>query len=64
MIWVNGKGYPWENLTIKQLLENMAFAFPLMVVTINNKFVPKEEYDHTIIREGDVVKAMHLISGG
>ncbi|MHB1405882.1 MAG: sulfur carrier protein ThiS [Desulfitobacteriaceae bacterium] len=65
MIRVNGKEYPWEGvLTVKELLDKMRFTFPLMAVAINGKAVSREEYAKTLVRDGDDVKAIHLISGG
>lgn len=65
MIKVNGKEYPWEEeLTVTKLLDKMRFTFPLMAVAVNGKAVSREEYEAVVIRDGDDVKAIHLISGG
>lgn len=65
MIKVNGKEYPWEEeLTVQELLDKMKFTFPLMAVAINGKAVSREEYVTVLVRDGDDVKAIHLISGG
>lgn len=65
MIKVNGKEYPLDKeLTVQELLDQMRFTFPLMAVAINGKAVSREEYGTTFVRDGDDVKAIHLISGG
>ena len=62
---VNGKVYPWEEeLTVQIILDKMKFTFPLMIVDINGKVVPKVEYTCTVIQDGDDIKAIHLICGG
>lgn len=65
MIKVNGKDYPWEEeLTVQLLLDKMKFTFPLIIVDINGKVVPKGAYTCTVIEDGDDIKVIHLICGG
>ena len=65
MIKVNGKDYPWkEGLTVKQLLAEMNFTFPLIIVVINGKAIPKSEFTCTVIKNEDDIQAIHLICGG
>lgn len=65
MIKVNGKDYPWqEGLTVKQILDNKGYTFPLLVVLINGKSVSDQEYFSTFIKNGDYVQVIHLVSGG
>ena len=65
MIKVNGRDFPWEQgLTVQALLDKLTFTFPLMAVAINDKGVTREEYAATLIEDGDVIKAIHLICGG
>ena len=53
-----------EELTVKVLMELKNFTYSRIIVSINSKFVPAEEYASTIIRDGDDVKAIHLLAGG
>ena len=65
MIKVNGKDFPWEEgLTITQLLDKKGYTFPLLVIMINGKSIPKDEYGNTVVKDGDYVQVIHLISGG
>ncbi|HBV88745.1 MAG TPA: thiamine biosynthesis protein ThiS [Desulfosporosinus sp.] len=65
MIKVNGRDYPWRaELSVKQLLAEMNFTFPLIIVVINGKTVPKDEFTCTVIENGDDIQAIHLICGG
>lgn len=53
-----------EYLTVTQLLKEMKFTFKIITVKHNGHFIKKEDYDTTIIRHGDVVAAIHMITGG
>ena len=53
-----------EELTVEALMEFKNFTYSRIIVSINNKFVPVEEYASTIIHDGDDVKAIHLLAGG
>lgn len=53
-----------SELTVKELLTEKNFTFKMLVIKINNKLVRKENYDSTVILEGDNVSVIHLISGG
>lgn len=53
-----------DNMTISELLKEKNFTFKLLVVKINGILVKKEEYQSAIIKHGDKVDVIHLISGG
>lgn len=54
----------YDTISVKELLELRKFSFKLLVVKINGKLVPRDAYEQTLIREGDKVMVLHLISGG
>ncbi|KAB3531037.1 sulfur carrier protein ThiS [Alkaliphilus pronyensis] len=65
MIKVNSKDFEWEEgLTVQKLLDKKKYTFPKIYVTINGEIVEKEEYDITLIKDGDDVKVIHLLAGG
>ena len=65
MIEVNGKEAEWiENETVSQLLERMRYVFPLVVVKINNKVVPKNDFSKVTVPDNSQVSVIHMISGG
>lgn len=67
MIKVNGFDFPWEEgLTVTKLLEKKGYTFNanLIVVRINNETISEEEYDTTLINDGDEVQALHIFGGG
>ena len=53
-----------KEVSVKELLKIKNFTFPMIVVKINGKLVKKIEFEKTIIKNGDEVTALHLISGG
>jgi thiamine biosynthesis protein ThiS len=53
-----------ETLSVRELLNEMNFTFPLIVVKVNGHLVRKEEYERIFVGDGDNVEAIHLISGG
>ncbi|MBN2681184.1 MAG: sulfur carrier protein ThiS [Bacteroidales bacterium] len=53
-----------EDITVKELLEIKNFTFKLLVIKINDVFVPREYYSTTKIKNGDIVSVLHLVSGG
>jgi thiamine biosynthesis protein ThiS len=53
-----------EELTVNELLREKNYTFKLLVTKINGKLVKKDERDSQIIRNGDDVTVLHMISGG
>lgn len=53
-----------ENLTVADLIRIKNFTFKLLVTKVNGQLVRKEDRDKALIRNGDDVMVLHLISGG
>lgn len=53
-----------DQLTINQLLTLKNFTFRMMVIKVNGKLIKKSQRESTIIRDGDDVQVLHMISGG
>lgn len=65
MIKLNGRDKEWEEkLSVSLLLEKCKYTFPLIMVKVNGKYIPKEEYKDTAIMDGDDVQVIHSIAGG
>ncbi len=60
----NKERFEAEKLTVSELLALKKFTFKMLIIKINNQLVPKDEYGSRVIREGDDVMVLHLISGG
>ena len=64
-IEVNGRKIEWiENETVKDLLKRMRYTFPLVVVKINDKVVPRSNFPDFIIPDNSKIAVIHMISGG
>lgn len=54
-----------EGLTVKQLIEAENVENPLYVtVTINDDFVKSDEFDTTVINDGDEIEFLYFMGGG
>ncbi len=51
-------------ISVEELLKLKNFTFPMIIVKINGKLIKRPEYSDSIIKSGDNVAAVHLISGG
>ena len=62
---VNGKVVDWiENETVKELLKRMRYTFPLVVVKINEKVVPRKDFSEVKIPDNSIIAVIHMVSGG
>jgi thiamine biosynthesis protein ThiS len=53
-----------EPISLAELIDYKNFSFKLLVTKVNGKLVKKEERDEVMIRPGDEVQVLHMISGG
>ncbi len=53
-----------DQLSIDELIQEKNFTFKLLVTKINGKLVKKDERSTAIIKDGDDVAILHMISGG
>jgi thiamine biosynthesis protein ThiS len=51
-------------LTVNELLQVKKFTFKMLVIKVNGQLVKKSEHNTTIVKDGDDVMVLHLISGG
>ncbi len=56
------KGY--DRITIQELLDIKKFTFKSLIVKVNGIVIKKEDYDKTVIYDGDDVAVIHLLAGG
>jgi thiamine biosynthesis protein ThiS len=52
------------SITVSELLKIKTYTFKMLIVKINDILVKRDDYSTTIIKEGDNVQVIHLISGG
>ncbi len=65
-IILNNRTEEFDNheLTISSVMELKSFTFKMLVVRLNDQLVKKEDYSTTIVKDGDDLKIIHLVSGG
>lgn len=56
--------FAFDQLTVSEIMKIKNFTFKLLIVKLNDVVVPKDEYDTCIVKEGDNLMILHLISGG
>ena len=67
MIRVNNGKFEieWEEgMTVDLLRAGCKFTFDMIVVKVNGKVIPRDEYKTYEIKDGDEVGVIHLIAGG
>jgi len=65
VIEVNGKTIDFvEGETIKDLLKRMRYTFPLVVVKINDKVIPRTSFKDEKVIDNSKIAVIHMISGG
>jgi len=53
-----------DEISLSELIKLKNFTFKLLVTKVNGKLVKKDAWDNYIIRHGDDVSVLHMISGG
>lgn len=53
-----------DNITLSELLSLKQYTFKMMITKINGRLIKKSEREAAIIKEGDDVHVIHMISGG
>ncbi len=54
----------FTEMTVQELLTVKKFSFRMLIIKINDKLVKRDDYDTSVIHDGDKVDVIHLISGG
>lgn len=53
-----------ESVTVERLLELKRYTFRLRIVKINGRLIDRDSYGEEVIRDGDTVQVIYLMSGG
>jgi len=53
-----------ESITVARLLELKKYTFKLRIVKINGRLINRDSYDEEVVRDGDDVQVIYLMSGG
>ncbi len=66
MIRVNDKwDIPWQQgMTVEQVLRACGFSHHHLVVSIDDRLVPPDEYGEQLVTDGAQMRVVHVIGGG
>jgi thiamine biosynthesis protein ThiS len=53
-----------DSLSVSEMIEMKKYSYRLKIIKVNNTLILQKDYDSTIIRDGDVVQMLYLMSGG
>ena len=53
-----------DDFSVSQIMVIKSFKFRMLVVRLNDRLIKKEEYETTLVKDGDDLKIIHLVSGG
>lgn len=56
--------FPESELSVSEVFVRLRFSFPLIITRLNGHLVQRAEWAATMLRDGDVLDADHLIGGG
>jgi thiamine biosynthesis protein ThiS len=60
----NPEEIPGDSISVNELLKFKNFTFKMLIIKINGSLVKKSDYESALVRDGDDVHVLHLISGG
>ena len=53
-----------EAISVSELLVLKKFSYKMRIIKVNGLLVSKDNYNSTIINDGDEVQMLYLMSGG
>jgi sulfur carrier protein len=53
-----------KSMSVSEMLILKKFSYKMRIIKINGTLISKEQYDSTIIHDGDDVQMLYLMSGG
>jgi sulfur carrier protein len=51
-------------MTIAEIMQAKSFHFRMLVVKLNHQLIKREAYATTLVKAGDRLDIIHLVSGG
>lgn len=65
MITVNGENRTLEHpVSVTEYLKTCNYIPVQVVVELNEEIIKRENYDTTVLKDGDVVEILHFMGGG
>ena len=56
--------FPGESISVNDMLVQKKFSYKMRIIKINGILISKDNYNTTIIYNGDDVQMLYLMSGG
>jgi len=53
-----------ETISISELIKLQKFSFKMLIIKLNGTLIKKENQSETLVKEGDNLDVIHLMSGG
>jgi len=53
-----------SGLSVQELISSLGLRPELVVAEVNREILPRGEYTHRPVTEGDVVELVHFVGGG
>jgi thiamine biosynthesis protein ThiS len=65
LITARGKKIVWnENLTLREVLEEVGYDIPAVIVAVNKTVVRKRDWDTFLVPDGAQVEVHRMAAGG
>jgi len=64
MVRVNGKETDICGISVADYLKTTSYDLRFIALEINEKIVPKSQYEETIIEDGDRIEIVSFVGGG
>jgi sulfur carrier protein len=65
MITAKGKQLEWhEGLTVREVLDNLGYNFPSVLVRVNGTIVRRRSWDSTVVPDEAEVEVRPIVAGG
>lgn len=63
-IWINGELVTTASDVISEILLERDIGSRGIAIAVNSNIVPRSEWSHTVVHQGDVVEIVTAASGG
>lgn len=64
MVTINGESYDMDGKSVAFAVESLKYDRTKIAVELNEDIVPKQTYEETILKNGDVVEVVSFVGGG
>ncbi|MBP5362905.1 MAG: sulfur carrier protein ThiS [Ruminococcus sp.] len=64
MLTINGREYDLNGKTVSEALAELGYGEQRVAVELNESIVPKDQYNSTVLYEGDHLEVVRFVGGG